>query len=450
MVCKREETTADTLLERKPAGCYRPAVMKLHNKILLGLVLGAAAGVAVNLATGGAGWIEKLVRNGTEPIGRMWLAALIMIVIPLILSTLSLGVHGLGSLRRLGRIGLVTLLTFVCLTTLSTALGLTVMNLLEPGRGLDASVKQRLLETYRGAAEGAMGLSGGTFGIDLLVKIVPRNPVQAAANGDMLAVIFFSLMVGVALTMLTEEKAEPMVRWLESLGHITVAIIDLVMKVAPVGVFCLIFSVTARFGYDLLLSLLAYVATVIGCLAAFQFVVYPVILKLVAGRSPREFFRKIEIVMLTAFSTSSSNATLPTSMRVARENLGLPREIAGFVLPLGATLNMNGTALFEGATVLFLAQVFGIHLSLGAQLIVVLMAVITAIGAAGIPGGSIPLMMMVLAMVGVPMEGIAIVLGVDRILDMCRTTLNVTGDLVTATVVARVEGIRPESTPTTS
>jgi len=418
--------------------------MKLHNKILLGLVLGAAAGVAVNLATGGAGWIEALVRNGTEPIGRMWLASLIMIVIPLILSTLSLGVHGLGSLRRLGRIGLVTLVTFVTLTTLSTALGLTVMNLLEPGRGLDATVKQRLLETYRGAAEGAMGLSGGTFGIDLLVKIVPRNPVQAAANGDMLAVIFFSLMVGVALTMLTEEKAEPMVRWLESLGHITVAIIDLVMKVAPVGVFCLIFSVTARFGYDLLLSLLAYVATVIGCLAVFQFVVYPVILKLVAGRSPREFFRKAEIVMLTAFSTSSSNATLPTSMRVARENLGLPREIAGFVLPLGATLNMNGTALFEGATVLFLAQVFGVNLSLGAQLIVVLMAVITAIGAAGIPGGSIPLMMMVLAMVGVPMEGIAIVLGVDRILDMCRTTLNVTGDLVTATVVARIEGIRPE------
>jgi DAACS family dicarboxylate/amino acid:cation (Na+ or H+) symporter len=417
--------------------------MKLHNRILLGLVLGAAAGVVVNLPTGGAGWVQALVRNGTEPIGRMWLASLIMIVIPLILSTLSLGVHGLGSLRRLGRIGMVTLLTFVCLTALSTALGLTVMNLLEPGRGLDASVKQRLLETYRGATEGAMGLSGGSFGIDLLVKIVPRNPVQAAANGDMLAVIFFSLMVGVALTMLTEEKAEPMVRWLESLGHITVAIIDLVMKVAPVGVFCLIFSVTARFGYDLLLSLLAYVATVIGCLAAFQFLVYPMILKLVAGRSPSEFFRNAEIVMITAFSTSSSNATLPTSMRVARENLGLPREIAGFVLPLGATLNMNGTSLFEGATVLFLAQVFGINLSVGAQLIVVLMAVITAIGAAGIPGGSIPLLMMVLAMVGVPMEGIAIVLGVDRILDMCRTMLNVTGDLVTATVVARVEGIRP-------
>jgi DAACS family dicarboxylate/amino acid:cation (Na+ or H+) symporter len=219
--------------------------VKLHNRILTGLVLGAATGVAVNLATGGAGWVQALVRNGTEPIGRMWLSSLIMVVIPLIVSTLSLGVAGLGNLRRIGRIGIVTLLAFVTLTALSSVLGLTAMNLLAPGRGLDAAVKTRLLETYRGAAEGAMGLSGGSFGIDLLVKIIPRNPVQAAANGDLLAVIFFSLMIGVALTMLTEEKAEPMTRWLESLGHITVAIIELVMKVAPVGVFCLIFSVTA-------------------------------------------------------------------------------------------------------------------------------------------------------------------------------------------------------------
>jgi len=232
-----------------------------------------------------------------------------------------------------------------------------------------------------------------------------------------------------------------MVRWLESLGHVTVAIIELVMKVAPVGVFCLIFSVTARFGYDLLLNLLLYVLTVVGSLVLFEFVAYPLILRFVARRSPREFFKKAEIVLLTAFSTSSSSATLPTTMRVAREDLGLPREIAGFVLPLGATLNMNGSALFEGATVLFLAQVFGIHLTLGAQVVVVAMAVITAIGTAGIPGGSIPLLMMILGMVGVPMEGIAIILGVDRILDMCRTVLNVTGDLVTSTVVARIEGV---------
>jgi DAACS family dicarboxylate/amino acid:cation (Na+ or H+) symporter len=414
--------------------------MALHNRILLGLVAGAVLGVAVNLLTGGGAAVDGFVRNVTEPVGKMWLAGLIMVVIPLILSTLSMGVAGLGSLRRLGRIGLVTLLSFLSLTVLSTALGLLVMNTARPGVGLDPAVRERLLETYRGQAEGAMGLSGGTFGIDLLVKVVPRNPVKAAAEGDMLAVIFFSIMLGVALTALPAEKAAPMRALLDSLGHVTVAIIEIVMKVAPLGVFCLIFSVTARFGYDLLLSLLAYVLTVVGALAAFQLVVYPLVLALVARRSPREFFRKAEIVFLTAFSTSSSNATLPTSMRVARDGLGVPPEIGGFVLPLGATLNMNGTALFEGATVLFLAQVFGVELSLGAQLVVVVMAVVTAIGTAGIPGGSIPLLMMILGMVGVPMEGIAIVLGVDRLLDMCRTVLNVTGDLVTATVVDRFEG----------
>jgi DAACS family dicarboxylate/amino acid:cation (Na+ or H+) symporter len=420
--------------------------MPLHTRILIGLLLGAASGVTVNLLTRGGQGTQRFVTLVTEPIGRMWLSALIMVVIPLIISTLSLGVAGLGSLKRLGRIGLVTILSFLCLTALSTVLGLTVMNTVRPGYGLDPEVKARLMETYKGQAEGAMGLSSGTFGIDLLVKIVPRNPVKAAADGDMLAVIFFALMLGVALTSLSTERAEPMLKWLESLAHVTVAIIELVMKVAPVGVFCLIFSVTARFGFDLLLSLLKYVLTVVGSLALFLFVGYAIILKVVAGRSPREFFRKAEIVMLTAFSTSSSNATLPTTMRVGQEQLGLPREIAGFVLPLGATMNMNGTALFEGATVLFLAQVFGVPLSLGAQLIVVLMSVVTAIGVAGIPGGSIPLLMMVLGMVGVPIEGIAIILGVDRILDMCRTVLNVTGDLVTATIVARVEGVRPAET----
>jgi DAACS family dicarboxylate/amino acid:cation (Na+ or H+) symporter len=419
---------------------YRPPRMALHNRILLALVVGAALGVATNLASGGGAGVEGLVRNLTEPLGKMWLASLIMVVIPLIVSTLSLGVAGLGSLRRVGRIGLLTLASFVCLTVLSTSLGLLAMNVVEPGRSLDPGVRQRLLETYRGQVDGAMGLSGASFGIDLLVKIVPRNPVKAAADGDMLAVIFFSLMLGVALTTLSGEKAEPMLRWLESLGHVTVAIIEIVMSLAPIGVFCLIFSVTARFGYELLVNLLMYVLTVVATLVAFEFVAYPVVLRLVARRRPREFFRKAEIVLLTAFSTSSSNATLPTTMRVAREALGIPREIAGFVLPLGATLNMNGSALFEGATVLFLAQVFGVELSLGAQLVVVVMAVITAIGTAGIPGGSIPLLMMILGMVGVPIEGIAIVLGVDRLLDMCRTVLNVTGDLVTAAVVERFEG----------
>lgn len=416
--------------------------MPLHNKILLGLVLGAVAGVATNGAFGHSAAVERIVHYGTEPLGRMWLSSLIMIVIPLILSTLSLGVAGLGNLKRLGRIGIVTLLCFLSLTALSTLLGLAVMNTVQPGKGLDPAVKQKLMETYKGQAEGAMGLSQAGFGIDLLVKIVPRNPVKAAAEGDMLAIIFFALAIGAALTALSPERAKGMLDFLESLGHVTVAIIEMVMKVAPYGVFCLIFSVTARFGFDLLFNLLKYVVTIVLTLAFFQFVGYAAILKTIAGRSPREFFRKIEIVMITAFSTSSSNATLPTTMRVGQQELGLSREIAGFVLPLGATMNMNGTSLFEGATVLFLAQVFGVDLTLGQQLVVVMMAVITAIGTAGIPGGSIPLLMMVLGMVGVPMEGIAIILGVDRILDMCRTVLNVTGDMVTATIVARFEGAK--------
>jgi len=417
--------------------------MKLPTRILLGLLAGAACGVGVNLLTGGGPGVDGFVSIVTEPLGKMWLSALIMVVIPLIISTLSLGVAGLGSLRRLGRIGLTTILCFLGLTTLSVALGLTVMNVIAPGRSLDPAVKPQLMETYKGQTEGAMGLSGNALSIDLLVKIVPRNPVAAAASGDMLAIIFVALMCGVALTLLPPEKAEPMLRWLDSLGHVTVAIIELVMRVAPIGVFCLIFSVTARFGFDLLVNLAQFVVTVVGSLAFFMVVGYSVILALVARWSPLDFFRKAKIVLLTAFSTSSSNATLPTTMRVAEETLGLPREIGGFVLPLGATMNMNGTALFEGATVLFLAQVFGVHLTLSAQLVVVLMSVVTAIGVAGIPGGSIPLLMMVLGMVGVPIEGIAIILGVDRILDMCRTTLNVTGDLVTATVVARFEGHRP-------
>jgi DAACS family dicarboxylate/amino acid:cation (Na+ or H+) symporter len=314
------------------------------------------------------------------------------------------------------------------------------MNLLAPGAHLDPAVKTALMDAYRGQTQEAMGLSERALSIELLVKIVPRNPVAAAATGDMLAVIFFSLMVGVGLASLPAAKSEPLVRVLDSLGHVTVAIIDLVMKLAPAGVFCLIFSVTARFGFQLLLNLGQFVLTVVGALALFQFVVYPLVLWLVAGFDPKAFFAKSRLVMLTAFSTSSSNATLPTTIRVAEERLGIRPQIAGFVLPLGATLNMNGTALFEGATVLFLAQVFGVQLSLTAQLVVVLLAVVTAIGVAGIPGGSIPLLMMVLGIVGVPVEGIAIVLGVDRLLDMCRTVLNVTGDLVTAAVVERFEG----------
>jgi DAACS family dicarboxylate/amino acid:cation (Na+ or H+) symporter len=339
-----------------------------------------------------------------------------------------------------------TLLFFFGLTAIGTAIRLMAVNVIRPGAGLDPGVTQRLMETYQGQAQGAMGLAQGAFGINTYVAMVPRNPIQAAANGEMLAVLVFALFVGVGLTMVDKPIAEPLMRFLDAMARVMIAIIGLVMKLAPIAVFALIFGVTARFGFDVLFNLLKYVLTVIGCLALFLFAVYALVLRFVARRSPADFFRKARIVMLTAFSTSSSNATLPTTLRVTQHELGVPARITGFVVPLGATMNMNGTAMFEGVTVLFLAQVFGVDLNLGQQLIVLLMAVVTAIGVAGVPGGSIPLLMMVMGLVGVPMEGIAIILGTDRILDMCRTVVNVTGDMVTATLVDRFEVSEPQAT----
>lgn len=415
--------------------------MALATKIFIGLVAGAAAGVASNLLWRGSERLEWIVSRMAEPAGQIWLRSLIMIVIPLVFASLALGVAGLGDLRKLGRVGAKTLLYFFLVTALSVVIGLTLVNVIRPGDGLPPETRQQLLETYASDAAARQDMAAAVeFNISLLVNIVPRNPVRAMADFDMLAVIFFSLVFGIGLALIPGERAAPMIGFLESLGDVVVAIINIVMKLAPYGVFALIFSVTARFGYDLLLKLGLYVFTVLLGLAIHMFVSYSVLVKLLARLNPLEFFRRIRTVILTAFSTSSSAATLPTTLRVAETEIGIPRQIAGFVLPLGATMNMNGTALFEGVTVLFIAQVFGMELNLAQQGIVVLMSVVTAIGTAGVPGGSIPLLVLVLSAVGVPPEGIAIILGVDRLLDMCRTTLNVTGDLTAAAYVTRSEG----------
>jgi DAACS family dicarboxylate/amino acid:cation (Na+ or H+) symporter len=318
--------------------------------------------------------------------------------------------------------------------------GLTLVNLIRPGDALDPAVRIQLLAEYAAqAGETVAASQQGLFGIHTFVNIVPRNPVAAAANGDMLGLIFFSLMFGIALALLAKDVAAPVLRLLEGINHAVMVIIGFAMRLAPLGVAALIFSVTARFGFDVLQSLGLYVITVLAALTIHQFGVIGVLAKVVVGINPRSFFSRARALMVTAFSTSSSNATLPTTIRTAEEEFGVPREVAGFVLPLGATMNMNGSAMFEGMTVLFLAQVFGISLDLGTQVIVVVLSVITAIGVAGVPGGSIPLLVMVMAMVGIPGEGIALILGVDRILDMARTVPNVTGDLLTSLIVARSE-----------
>jgi DAACS family dicarboxylate/amino acid:cation (Na+ or H+) symporter len=424
-----------------PAPPSKPRKGPQTRHILAGLILGAAAGVVANLAWGKTAALANIVHYGTEPAGQMWLRALIMVVIPLVFSRLSLGVAGLGDLHKLGRVGLKTVSFFLMVTTLAAMLGLTMVNLVRPGVGLPPEVRQRLLASYHQEANPAKEASPrGQFGIQTLVNVVPRNPLGAAAQGDMLGVIFFSLAFGVALAVLPADRTKPLVEALRGLGDVMIVIIDLVMKLAPYGVFALLFTVAARFGLDLLERLGLYILTVIVGLAIFEFGVYPVLIKVFTGWSPWVFFRRVWTAILTAFSTSSSNATLPTTLEVCEDSLGLPREVCGFVVPLGATMCMNGTALFEGVTVLFIAQVFGIHLTLASQIVVMVTAILMSMGAAGVPSGGIQVLILVLEAVGIPGEGIAMVVGVDRVLDMCRVVVNVTGDMVAATYVARSEG----------
>ena len=427
--------------------------MKLHTKIIVGLAGGATAGIVANGLATGAGWIgwtgipadkaALVVRwigdNLAGPVGQIFLRMLLMTIVPLVFASLTLGVAGLGDIRRIGRVGARTIAYFLVSTAISATIGLLLVNLVRPGEGLDASVREQLMTTYRSQAQGLQAGGGGKFGVDLFVNIVPRNPIQAAASLDMLGIIFFSLVFGAALTMLPSDKAKPVLRVLDALGEAVVKIIDLAMRLAPYGVFGLIFVVTSRFGFALLQKLGLYVAVVLAGLLLHGAISISALVRLLGGLSPRVFYSRIRASIVTAFSTSSSNATLPTNIAVAEQELKIPSHIAGFVLPLGSTMCMNGTALFEGVTVLFLAQVYGVPLTVSTQIVVIVLSVITAVGAAGVPGGSLPLLMGVIGIVGVDPAAIAIIIGVDRILDMSRTTLNVIGDLSATVYVARTE-----------
>jgi DAACS family dicarboxylate/amino acid:cation (Na+ or H+) symporter len=430
-----DETTSDT------------RGLALHTKILIGLAVGAVLGVGANILSGSrpalAAWVGWFARYFTDPIGQVFLRMLFMVVVPLVFCSLALGVAQLGDLRKLGRIGAKTLTYFLMVTAIACIIGLALVNTIRPGVGFSPEIQARLMETYGGQAQQAQqqAASDQGFGINTFVNIVPRNPIAAAAATDMLAVIFFALIFGVALTLVPAPKAEPVQRILDGVGEAIIKIVGIAMQIAPFAVAALIFSTTARFGWGVVKSLLWYALCVIIGLLIHQFVVFSMLLRLFAKLNPITFFRKVTPVMVTAFSTSSSNATLPTTIKTAEEELGVPPQIAGFVLPLGATMNMNGTALFEGVTCVFIAQVFGIHLGFMQQLVVIVLSVLMAVGTAGVPGGSIPLLMIVLNTIGVPPGGIAIILGIDRILDMCRTVPNVTGDITCACYIARSESV---------
>ncbi len=406
-------------------------------RMLAGLAAGVVLGVAANIAFGDAPALQQFVRLVTEPAGKIFLRLLFVLVLPLIVSALALGVSGLGDLRSLGRIGLKTLAYTVVVSTIAVLIGVGMVNLFQPGAGLSPELKQRLLAQASAAPPPAPG--AGATGVDFVVALVPSNIVKAMADGDMLAVMVFALLLGAGLAATRTEYARRLEEVLQGLYEVVMRLLGFVIRLAPIGVACLTFTLTARLGYDILWQLGAYVLTVVLALAVQQFVVYPLSVSWLGGMNPMEFFRGIREAMLTAFSTASSNATLPTSLAVAERELRLPSHVSRFVLTVGSTANQNGTALFEGVTVLFLAQFYGVSLTLMQQVTVVFICILGGIGTAGVPAGSLPVVAMILGMVGIPVEGIGMILGVDRLLDMCRTTLNVTGDLAAAVVVARGE-----------
>ncbi|QDH71682.1 dicarboxylate/amino acid:cation symporter [Lysobacter alkalisoli] len=413
--------------------------MPLHTRMLIGFIVGAGAGVLANFFAGQAGWLDGLIHYVTDPVGQLFLRLLFMLVMPLVFSALVLGVVEIGDPRSLGRIGGKTLLWILAVTTVAVTIGLVCVNLLEPGRGLPQEVGQTLLAASSERAAEVAGRREGVSGIQILLNIVPRNPVQAAANGDLIAVMFFALMFGIAATVVRSDGTRSFVSAVQGVYDICLKLIGWVIQLAPYAVAALLFSITAKLGFEVLVQLARFVGTVVLALGIHFFIVIPLLLRVFGGMSPLAFFRGAEPALLTAFSTSSSSATLPTTLKVTEENLGVPRRVVRFVCTLGATANMNGTALFEGITVLFLAQFFGVDLSLGQQVLVLMLCILGGIGAASVPGGSLPVIAMILVMFGIPPEGIGLILGVDRFLDMCRTVVNVGGDMAGSVVIGRSE-----------
>ena len=450
------ERELDTDLDDKTPD--KPKGMALHTKILIGLMIGVFGGLIVNWTLGGTNPnVTWVVTNITQPVGTVFLNLLLMIVVPLVFASLVVGVAGIGDIRKLGRIGLKSFAYCLIISAISVLIGLGLANTIRPGERISPEIATQLKDKFSSGAvtaneaqrKAAESAKADSALMQAVKTVVPSNVFNSISGSspNMLHIMFFALIVGIAITLLPAPVSDPFVKLMESVFAITTKIIDIIMKFAPYAVACLLFNNISQFGLDLLQSLAWFVITVLLGLSIHFFGVYSLSLWFLSKINPIEFFKRIRTVIVTAFSTSSSNATLPTALRVSHENLGVPKDINSFVLTVGATANQNGTALYEGVTVLFLAQLAGVELTLGIQFMVVYMAILGGIGTAGVPSGSIPFIIGILAMIGIDPALIAIILGVDRVLDMCRTTLNVVGDLTAATFVARSEGYELMKTP---
>ena len=415
--------------------------MQLYTKILIGLVAGAVVGLVANLTD--IGWLRETLVS-LELVGTAFIRLITMIVIPLVVASLMVGTASLGDIRKLGRIGSKTLVYYLLTTAIAVSIGLGVSNLFQPGSSVDPETRDQLAAQFESEAAGKMQLAAESPSLkDVLLNLIPRNPVQAAAEFDLLPLIFFSVVFGAAVSLLPREQKGAVMSFFEGVNGASMIVIGWVMKLAPYAVFALIGSIVAQFGLDLLRSLLIYSLVVILGLLLHMFGTISVMVRLAAGLNPISFFRRIVAAPIFGFSTSSSSATLPVTMRTAEEKLGVSKQVSSFVLPLGATINMDGTALYQAVAVMFIAQIYNIPLDLSAQLTIVLTATLASIGTAGVPSAGIIMLIVVLQSVGLGDKveaGIALILGVDRILDMLRTSVNVTGDLSCSAFIARSEG----------
>jgi Na+/H+-dicarboxylate symporter len=392
----------------------------LPTKIIIGMILGIAAGI-----------VFKEQAASLKPVGTIFIRLISLIVVPLVFVSLFLGTASMGDLKKLGRIGAKTLLYYITTTIIAIIIGLTLVNMVKPGENVKLEAQYQDVTFQQPEKKISI--------VDNLINIIPTNPVRALVEGNMLQIIFLAILFGIAVTTIPEPKRQTLIHWFDSFNEGIFNVIHMVMKLAPLGVFALIASTIGMFGFDVLVSLLKYGVLVIIGLAIHASVIISIAVKMIGKRSPLKFWSAIRPAMVVAFSTSSSNATLPVTMESVEKRLNVPRVISSFVLPLGATINMDGTALYQCISIFFIAQVYGVEISIVKMIIIVLSVVLASIGTAGAPMAGVLILVMILQSIGVPTEGIAMIMGIERIMDMTRTTVNIIGDASASVVITELE-----------
>jgi proton glutamate symport protein len=412
--------------------------LPLHTKIILGIV----TGILFGLVAKAIGLNPEITIFYIKPFGTIFINLLLMVALPLVMVSLITGIAQLGDINKFSRMGTKTIGLYLFTTFVAISLGLLLTNIISPGKMISPETRDKMEQLLNEQKEKTIEVNSKTQPLQPLIDIVPKNIIEAASeNTQMLQIVFFAMLLGIALIKIPKEKAKPVIAFFDGLNEAIVKLIDMIMLIAPYGVFSLIAALIAETSDpDLLIGVAWYSLVVLLGLMSLVFIFYPLLLKIGTNISYKHFFVAMRPALLLAFSTSSSSATLPVTIRCAEKNLGIPEEVSGFVLPLGATINMDGTSLYQGVAAIFIAQVFNMDLSITDQLTVLFTALLASIGTAGVPGAGIVMLIIVLKSVGIPVEGIALILAPDRILDMCRTLVNVTSDATVAAIVASKEG----------